>query len=115
MRSGAIIRPGRAEETAVVYVRAARDGLSFAPAGAIHNNDRCPRVALACAALRLRFTRGYTPTPLRGESNGGSRRDDPDRARYHSPMDYQQYYDSAHAAAKVFEAGDYDGALSHFL
>jgi hypothetical protein len=30
-------------------------------------------------------------------------------------MQYQQYYDIAHAAAKMFESGDYDGALSNFL
>jgi predicted negative regulator of RcsB-dependent stress response len=30
-------------------------------------------------------------------------------------MDYQQYHDIAHEAARLFEAGDFDGALAHFL
>lgn len=30
-------------------------------------------------------------------------------------MDYQQYHGIAHEAARLFETGDFDGALSHFL
>lgn len=35
--------------------------------------------------------------------------------RYDSAMLYQHYHDIAHEAARLFEAGDFDGALSRFL
>ncbi len=35
--------------------------------------------------------------------------------RYDPVMEYQRYYDLAHEAARLFEAGDMDGAVSRFL